>query len=188
MAYEIYLCSFFTACGGSLTATTGVIRSPISNGKYLTNQNCTWQISLPTGVAVQLRFGFIDIEQAGNCAKDYVEIRNGIAPDSPVLGKYCGNNIPAVINSTNNQVSVRFVTDGATQLTGFNLTYNRYVEGNENFYSQGYFLNFMFETRECSAKFRSSSNKTYFSFSLKEHEIIISVSPLFVVQTPPNLA
>ena len=134
MLYETYLFSLFTGCGGRLMATTGVIRSPVLNGKYPANQNCTWQISLPTGVAVQLKFGFIDLEQAGNCAKDYVEIRNGIAPDSPVLGTYCGNSAPAVINSTNNQVSVRFVTDDTTQLTGFNLTYNRYVKGNKTFY------------------------------------------------------
>eukprot|EP00794_Sanderia_malayensis_P003246 gene3246-3727_t len=117
------------SCGGELTATTGIIRPPTVNNQYLPNQNCTWQISVTSGTSVRVSFSSFNIESSASCSNDYVLIRNGIAADSPVLGRLCGSSIPAVIMSTNSKISVQFVTNGAVQAAGFLLNYTQFIRG-----------------------------------------------------------
>ena len=66
------------------------------------------------------------MENHDNCVYDYVEVRDGIDSSSPLLGKYCGYRIPDDIRSSNNQLYVKFVSDGSVQKEGFAATF---VEG-----------------------------------------------------------
>lgn len=54
-----------------------------------------------------------------------------MSEDDPLIGKYCGNQIPAPITSTSNVLYVRFVADYTVHGAGFNISYQQ--EDGENF-------------------------------------------------------
>ena len=59
------------------------------------------------------------MENHDNCVYDYVEVRDGLLQDSPLIGTYCGYKIPRDIRSTGNYLFVKFVSDGSVQKVGF---------------------------------------------------------------------
>ena len=128
-------CIFFVitsllGCGGIMTATKGSIQSSSKDGFYNSNTNCTWKIQLTPGVVIKLNFSRFDLEQSSNCTKDYVLIKNGISVDSPVIGRYCGSQIPTNITSTGYELLIQFVTDGLiNNRTGFELIYESVALG-----------------------------------------------------------
>lgn len=56
-------------------------------------------------------------------------VRNGQTLDSPVIGRFCGGDIPSNYVSTGPTVLVQFVSDGETGGIGFEATYERVVHG-----------------------------------------------------------
>jgi hypothetical protein len=48
---------------------------------------------------------------------------DGFNIDDPLIGTYCGVEVPAVIRSTSNVLLVRFYSDSTVNLAGFNATY-----------------------------------------------------------------
>ena len=39
---------------------------------------------------------------------DYLEIRDGNSEKSPLIGRFCGNNIPSSLHSTSNYMWIRY--------------------------------------------------------------------------------
>ena len=58
-----------------------------------------------------------------SCRYDYVEVRNGGTELSPVLGRFCGHELPSTQVSTGNVMYIRFRTDGSIATSGFNIKY-----------------------------------------------------------------
>ena len=137
-----------------MTATKGSIQSSSKDGYYNSNTNCTWKIQLTPGVVIKLNFTRFDLEKSYNCTKDYVLIKNGISIDSPVIGRYCGSQIPTNITSTGYELLIQFVTDGQfNNRTGFELIYERVVLG-----KKGLFFNFI---RLCLIVYKVVSNRLW---------------------------
>ena len=100
-------------CGGSFSTPYGILTSPsYPDNYYPANADCVYTISQPTGTVILLTFHSMDIENACteieceyeyNCL-DYLEIRDGSSAASPLLGKLCGSEIPAPIQSSQNEV------------------------------------------------------------------------------------
>ncbi|XP_078660156.1 procollagen C-endopeptidase enhancer 1-like [Branchiostoma floridae x Branchiostoma belcheri] len=106
-------------CGGILNDTTGTI-SPT----YDDNMDCIWTIAAPAGWFIELDFTAFDLESGGSsCSYDYVAIYDGADTSAPLVGKFCGNEIPAPMHSHTNVMTVRFVTDRSVTETGFTLVY-----------------------------------------------------------------
>lgn len=59
------------------------------------------------------------IELHNSCAYDYVEVRDGGAESSPLLGRFCGYEKPGDVNSSSNQLWLKFVSDGSVNKAGF---------------------------------------------------------------------
>ena len=97
----------YDECGGGFFSTTyGTITSPDYPENYPNNADCIYTIYQPTGTVILLNFLSMDIKMishSGDCY-DYLEIRDGPSDDSPLLGKQCGNEIPAPIQSRQNQL------------------------------------------------------------------------------------
>ena len=91
-------------CGGSFTAPNGILSSPSYPDNYPDNANCVYTISQPAGTAIVLTLHTMDINYSNTCTFDYLEIRDGSSAASPLLGKLCGSEIPAPIQSSQNQV------------------------------------------------------------------------------------
>lgn len=51
------------------------------------------------------------------------QIYDGGSIQSPLLGRFCGAQIPAPVSSTQNMMTVKFVTDGSQHNTGFMASY-----------------------------------------------------------------
>ena len=91
----------------------GVIKSPSYPNYYPNDANCTHIISLANGKIIILTFEVFDIEEGDSdgCSYDSLEIRDGSSVDSPNIGKFCGTNIPTIIQSTNNTMWMRYTYD-----------------------------------------------------------------------------
>ena len=117
----IYFDISFLGCGGLMTATKGLLQS--------SPNNCTWKIQLTPGAVIKLNFTRFNLQQSDNCTKEYVLIKNGISIDSPLIGRYCGSQMPTNITSTGYNLIVHFITDGNNNKTGFQMIYERVILG-----------------------------------------------------------
>lgn len=57
------------------------------------------------------------------------EFRNGGTESSPLLGTYCGVNIPPRIQSFSNQIFLRLRTDSSSELKGFEIDWDSSTTG-----------------------------------------------------------
>ena len=96
------------ACGGNFTTPNGILTSPDYPGYYPNNADCIYTISQHTGTVIQLNFSSMDISKSltwSDSCNDHLEIRDGPQADSPLLtNKLCGNEIPAPLQSSQNQL------------------------------------------------------------------------------------
>ncbi|PVD35988.1 hypothetical protein C0Q70_02958 [Pomacea canaliculata] len=122
-------------CGGDLTTPSGVFTSPNFPGLYAHSRVCEWKIIVQQDRRVTLTFDVFTLEESSICAWDNIEVFNGIMPDSPRLGRFCGTNNPGVIESTGNTMRVRFRTDSSVSHGGFSA---RYTSVNEKVCGQLY--------------------------------------------------
>ena len=97
----------FDECGGYFSTPNGNFTSPSYPDNYPANEDCIYTISQPIGTVIMLNLLSMDIESHSTCGFDYLEIRDGPSDDSPLLGKLCGNVIPAPIQSVQNQMWMR---------------------------------------------------------------------------------
>ena len=97
------------ACGGSFSTPNGILISPSYPDNYPKNADCVYTISQPNGTAIVLAFHSMDIlvESSGIC-RHYLEIRDGSSAASPLLGELCGYEIPTPIQSSQNQVWMKW--------------------------------------------------------------------------------
>ncbi|KAL2085662.1 hypothetical protein ACEWY4_018982 [Coilia grayii] len=124
----LYVLPTPTACGGTLSGT-GQIRTPFHPDAYPHNKECEWVINQPPGYVVTLNFLTFDVEGSTSCRFDYVEVRDGSSSSSPVIGRYCGNQMPSMLQSTQRSMYIRFKTDASVSNHGFTAAYDSIIEG-----------------------------------------------------------
>ncbi|KAJ8389047.1 hypothetical protein AAFF_G00124440 [Aldrovandia affinis] len=115
-------------CGGTLFGS-GQIRSPFHPNSYPHDKTCEWVINQPAGYVVTLNFLTFDIEGSSGCRYDYVEVRDGSSVSSPLIGRYCGSTVPALVQSTQGSMFIRFKTDASVSNHGFTAQYSSAEEG-----------------------------------------------------------
>lgn len=64
-------------------------------------------------------FVYHQIERHDSCAYDYLEVRDGISENSPLLGRFCGYDKPDDIKTSSNHLWMKFVSDGSVNKAGF---------------------------------------------------------------------
>ena len=77
---------------------------------------------MPGGSAVRLSFSSFNLEAYG-CAYDWVELRNGLHGNSPIIGKFCGSSTPPPQVAYSGSMQVTFKSDSIITLTGFRATF-----------------------------------------------------------------
>lgn len=95
------------------------MESPNYPEEYHPNVECIWRITVPEYHQVALKFQAFEVENHDSCVYDYVEIRDGLSLESPILKVHCGYKVPTDIISSSNQLLVKFVSDGSVQKGGF---------------------------------------------------------------------
>ena len=54
---------------------------------------------------------------------DFVSVRDGGTTEAPLVGRFCGHNLPQNFLSTGNQLLIRFKTDSSISQEGFRASY-----------------------------------------------------------------
>ncbi|XP_063297188.1 CUB and sushi domain-containing protein 1 [Pelobates fuscus] len=106
-------------CGGHLTASSGIILPPGWPGYYKDSLNCEWVIEARPGHSVKITFERFQTE----VNYDLLEVRDGPANSSPLIGQYHGTQAPQFIISTGNYMYLLFTTDNSRSSVGFLIRY-----------------------------------------------------------------
>ncbi|XP_018321358.1 bone morphogenetic protein 1-like isoform X2 [Agrilus planipennis] len=119
-----FTANYEAVCGGDIILdTSDHLESPNYPEDYQPNKECIWRITVPEDYQVALKFQSFEVENHDNCVYDYVEVRDGIGMESPLIGVFCGYKIPPDIRSTSNHLLIKFVSDGSVQKAGFSASF-----------------------------------------------------------------
>uniref|UniRef100_A0A8B9LZ55 CUB and Sushi multiple domains 2 n=1 Tax=Astyanax mexicanus TaxID=7994 RepID=A0A8B9LZ55_ASTMX len=111
--------SCIVPCGGNLTQRTGTILSPGYPEPYLNSLSCVWKITVPEGSGIQIQVISFVTEQNW----DSLEVFDGGDNTDTMLGSFSGTSVPALLNSTSNQLYLHFFSDISVSAAGFRLEY-----------------------------------------------------------------
>lgn len=120
---------FFSDCGGNLTFPSGFLETPFFPNEYPSQLRCEWLITAPTGHQIELKVLNFSLEVGVGCVEDYLEIRNGMTSESPLIGSFCGETIPRLIPSFTNHLYIIFQSDIAIESNGFRIEYEQTSTG-----------------------------------------------------------
>ncbi|XP_041853544.1 inactive serine protease PAMR1 isoform X2 [Melanotaenia boesemani] len=112
--------------GGDCMKCGGVIRKRQGHlvlESYPNNARCEWTIQVERPFTIELRFMMLSLEFHPSCRYDYVEVRDGDSISSRVIARFCGNNRPAPVQSSGNNLHILFVSDGYKNFDGFFATF-----------------------------------------------------------------
>ncbi|CAI9720654.1 Hypothetical predicted protein [Octopus vulgaris] len=106
------LCVMVAAvCGGTYTASEGVLMSPDYPDPLSRPVRCIWVINVQQNTQIRLNVTDFGLVSVIGCSLNFLEIRQGSYETSPLLGRYCGQNIPQIILSHSNHLRVTLVRD-----------------------------------------------------------------------------
>uniref|UniRef100_A0A3Q3W0B5 Cubilin n=1 Tax=Mola mola TaxID=94237 RepID=A0A3Q3W0B5_MOLML len=110
-------------CGGELTASYGNFNSPGYPGNYPPNRDCYWTVTVEPNLLITFAFGTLSLEDHPDCNYDFLEIRDGLLNEDPVLGKYCSTATPPPLRTTGPAAWIHFHSDFVVSDRGFHITY-----------------------------------------------------------------
>ncbi|VVC39264.1 EGF-like, conserved site,EGF-like calcium-binding domain,CUB domain,EGF domain,EGF-like calcium- [Cinara cedri] len=125
LGFELQYTSINPYCGGVIHIDShGTLSSPGSPGKYPPNRDCYWTLDAQPEMRIQLLFFSLQLEHHVNCSYDYLEIRDGITQQSPVLAKLCNSVLPSPILTSGSNAHLYFHSDDNNQDYGFQMAYS----------------------------------------------------------------
>ena len=141
-SFGIFRATYATStsfCGGEFTAIEGHFNSPVSisidginvikyfgqnyPNSYPLDSECVWLIKASPGNRVTFHFSAFNIEANEYCNTDYVELREQ-SSSGPMLGRYCGQQVPAMNYTSTNVLWVKFRSDQSGSAPGFQAFYS----------------------------------------------------------------
>ncbi|XP_068081387.1 cubilin [Anabrus simplex] len=111
-------------CGGNYFSAVGTLRSPGYPNQYPHSKDCVWILKVPYGQQLKLNITDFHLEYHPNCRWDYLEIRNGGSATAPLIGKYCGTDIPPEIQAISNKLYLHFKSDYSRTYKGFEISWD----------------------------------------------------------------
>ncbi|KAM3183271.1 hypothetical protein ACTXT7_010677 [Hymenolepis weldensis] len=157
---------------------------------------CQWRIIGAMGERIHLNFTYMDIFQQSNelktgngltlsqgssqhaCTNDYVEIRDGYYSGSPLVGRYCGKNLPPMIVSTKSRLWIEYRRSSGSVSNGFVAEYQAVCGGEivqeEGIITSPSYPEFYKPNKECIWKIvvpaGFSVALTFQSFDIEKHD------------------
>ncbi|MBN3314648.1 CSMD3 protein, partial [Atractosteus spatula] len=117
---NIPICIF--PCLSNFTAPMGTVLSPDYPEGYGNNMNCVWLIISEPGSRIHLAFNDFDLE----APYDFLTVKDGELPDSSVLGRFTGAEVPSHLTSNTHILRLEFQADHSMSGRGFNITYSTF--------------------------------------------------------------
>ncbi|KAK6644342.1 hypothetical protein RUM43_000609 [Polyplax serrata] len=109
------------SCGGTIYDFETVITTPSYPNNYSPDTDCAWLIYLSPGQTIKLTFEEFNLQPS--CG-DYLLVKNGPSPKSPLIGQYCGTstNGMAPITSEGHSLFLEFHSDSSNGGKGFKIS------------------------------------------------------------------
>lgn len=108
-------------CGGKLTGSSGTFTSPNYPNYYSPNTTCQWDIEVPVGKFIKLKFPKFLVSTAvqDSCPGDYVQVVG--------MSKLCGQQPANTMTTSNsNKMTVMFYSNSSHVDRGFSATYDAF--------------------------------------------------------------
>uniref|UniRef100_A0A8C6TU11 Neuropilin (NRP) and tolloid (TLL)-like 1 n=1 Tax=Neogobius melanostomus TaxID=47308 RepID=A0A8C6TU11_9GOBI len=103
----------------------GYFTSPNYPEAYPPERECIYIIEAAPRQCIDLFFDAkYSIEPSWECKFDHIEVRDGPFGFSPIIGRYCGQEIPTYVHSSGRYLYIKFVADGELEAIGFSARYN----------------------------------------------------------------
>uniref|UniRef100_A0A3B4B224 CUB domain-containing protein n=1 Tax=Periophthalmus magnuspinnatus TaxID=409849 RepID=A0A3B4B224_9GOBI len=97
-----------------LNAPSGTITSPNYPNLYPHSRLCHWEVVAMPGRRVTLTINDLRLEGSGtSCLYDYVEVRTSCDTAAPLMGTFCGSELPPKLRSSSNHLYLVFRTDSS---------------------------------------------------------------------------
>lgn len=97
-----------TVCNLTLTNQSGYITSPYYPGYFPSDVHCVWRIVVPEKFAIRLKILTFDLMEHVTCQQDFLQIKDVSKDTSISLGRFCGNKIPTILDSSSNLMEIEF--------------------------------------------------------------------------------
>ncbi|MBN3313300.1 CDCP2 protein, partial [Atractosteus spatula] len=114
-------------CQQIFTAIKGNFSSPQYPDIYPNNINCHWTVSLAAGYRVKLYASDMELEDRNSltdaCDYDSLAVHDGSSQRDPLLGRWCGSEMPPPLLSKSNKLLVVLNTDRNAAYRGFSISY-----------------------------------------------------------------
>lgn len=111
-------------CGGEMQSPHYYFSSPRNGTNYPNNVECVWNLIARTGFHIGLKFvNRFFLESSLNCTKDYVAVYDKQVDNWVQIGKFCGRDTPAIVNSTGREMRIVLHTDDSTVGDGFSASW-----------------------------------------------------------------
>ena len=112
-----------TTCPNTVDFATSTLHSSNYPSNYELRENCSWHIEGPAGRQIQISFHDFETEPEN----DTLYIYDGPDKSSPIVGLFNGLSTPNDMVSGGNSLFLEFVSDGETNLHGFEIDF--FVKG-----------------------------------------------------------
>ena len=112
------------SCDNTNDGNTSTIRSPNYPNPYLNNEYCTWKITAPLDIKIEINSFHYSMESSSLCQYDSLKIYDGSTTRSNRKARLCGRSSYSGMISSSNTLLLIFNSDGSTRYTGFQLTYS----------------------------------------------------------------
>ncbi|KAM8953255.1 hatching enzyme 1.2-like [Pelodytes ibericus] len=110
--------------GGTFNTDKGEVTSPdYPDYEYPSNADGIYTIIAPVGYKVSLTFGDFVLQYSSACSNDYLTVIDGATLTAPVLGTFCGSDMPPTLVSSGNAIMVKFHSDASGEDWGFQASY-----------------------------------------------------------------
>ncbi|MBT3648198.1 MAG: PKD domain-containing protein [Flavobacteriales bacterium] len=123
-------CEITLPTSGAATVQTGCEGNLYDNGgpagNYQASTDSYVTIAPPGAGSISIDFVEFNVEEGGGtaCIYDYVEVYDGSALGSNLIGKYCNSNPPPSTLTTNaGSVTIRMFADGGLEYSGFKIAW-----------------------------------------------------------------
>ncbi|XP_065362088.1 cubilin homolog [Calliphora vicina] len=107
-----------TKCGAELGDRRGFVNiTELNVNSGFNQQDCVWTIRVRQGRRIRLSFPDFWLRSPNTDCKTYILVRNGMAEDSPFLGKgkYCDNDITDILETSSNRAYIKFTRTGFSE-------------------------------------------------------------------------
>ena len=112
------------SCANTYDSDSLTVSTPNYPSSYAKHEYCTWKISAPPGRRLKLNSFSYRMESESTCSYDSLNIYDGPSSSSSRIARLCGRGRKSPIESTGNELFLKFKSDESSHHKGFKIYYS----------------------------------------------------------------